>query len=87
MTEPTTTCISCGMPLRSAEDHAKGDTSRPYCHHCAREDGSMKSYDEVLQGMTAFLANAQGLDQAVARTAAKGMMASLPAWAPARAQA
>jgi hypothetical protein len=40
----------------------------------------MKSYDETLTGMSAFLVKTQGLDPAVARGAAAGMMAELPAW-------
>ena len=73
-------CISCGMPLRTRQDHAAGDESKDYCVHCARPDGSMKSYDEVLVGMTAFLVRTQGLDQEVAKKAAVGMMAAQPAW-------
>ena len=73
-------CIRCGMPLRTPQDHAAGDESKHYCVHCARPDGSMKSYDEVLTGMTAFLVRTQGIDQDAARKTATGMMAELPAW-------
>jgi hypothetical protein len=68
------------MPMRTQEEHAAGDPSRDYCVHCARPDGSKKSYDETLTGMTAFLVKTQGLDPAAARKAAAGMMAELPAW-------
>ncbi len=74
------TCISCGMPMRGKEDYPKGDTTKNYCTYCARPDGSLKSYDEALDGMAAFLVRTQGLDAAVARTTAKSMMAKLPAW-------
>jgi len=50
------TCISCGMPLRQLSDYAANDPQKNWCRHCAREDGSMKSYEEVLDGMSAFLA-------------------------------
>jgi hypothetical protein len=73
-------CVSCGMPMRSAEDHALGDTARPYCRHCAAPDGSLKSYEEVLGGLTAFLLRTQGLDDAVARAAARSMLSTQPAW-------
>ena len=73
-------CVSCGMPMRTQQEHAAGDPSRDYCVHCARPDGSMKSYDEVLTGMTAFLVKTQGFDQEAARKAATGMMAEQPAW-------
>lgn len=73
-------CISCGMPLQKPEDYPLGDTSKDFCVHCARTDGELKSYDEALAGMTAFICQSQGLDEAAARTAAKTMMAKMPAW-------
>ena len=73
-------CIACGMPMRSAEEHAMKDVSKDYCHYCARPDGSMRSYDEALVGMAGFLKKTQGLDDAAARETARQMMAKLPAW-------
>lgn len=73
-------CIACGMPMRTKDDFALGDESRDYCKYCAGPDGSMKSYDEALLGMTGFIVKTQGLDESAARKAAKGMMAKLPAW-------
>jgi len=74
-------CISCGMPLRSADDHPNGDTSTSYCKHCARADGSMKGYDEVLVGMSMFLQQTQGVDPEIAKGMARDMLAKMPAWA------
>ena len=76
----TQKCVSCGIPMHTPQEHAAGDESRDYCVHCARHDGSMKSYDEVLKGMTAFLVKTRGIDQQAASKAAAGMMAELPAW-------
>jgi hypothetical protein len=73
-------CISCGMPLRTPEDHALGDPQKPHCRHCARPDGTLQSYEERLAGMSDFLARTQGLDAATAREAARAWMAKLPAW-------
>ncbi|MBX5481880.1 MAG: zinc ribbon domain-containing protein [Myxococcaceae bacterium] len=73
-------CTSCGMPLRTPEDHASGDVTKEYCRHCAHPDGQLKSYDEVLAGMTAFLQRTQGLDPGVARRTATATMAKMPAW-------
>jgi hypothetical protein len=73
-------CISCGMPLRSNEDHAASDPNKDYCKYCARTDGTLKSYDEALAGMSGFLMQTQGLDAGVARDTAKAMMAKMPAW-------
>ena len=73
-------CIACGMPMVDPEDFASGDTSKDYCVHCARPDGSLRSYDEAVIGMSGFLANSQGLDPDVARATAIRLMAKLPAW-------
>ncbi len=74
------TCIACGMPMKEAKDFAMSDTSKDYCKFCAREDGTMQSYDEKLLSLTNFMVKTQGLDQAVAKDAAKTMMKKLPAW-------
>lgn len=73
-------CIACGMPMNNPADYAMGDESKDYCIHCARPDGSMQSYEERLQGMTAFIIKTQGLDEKAALEAARHMMAKLPAW-------
>ncbi len=74
------TCIACGMPMNKASDFAMNDTSKDYCVYCAREDGSMQSYEEKLAGMTHFIVKTQGLDPRAAETAAESMMKRLPAW-------
>ena len=73
-------CIACGMPMEKKEDFAMGDMSKDYCKYCAREDGSMKSYEECVDGMTGFLVQSQGFDEGVAREMAKKNLAKLPAW-------
>ena len=73
-------CIACGMPMKSAEDFAMGDETKDYCKYCARPDGTMQSYEEKLAGMTGFIIKTKGLDEEVARAAAKDMMSKLPAW-------
>ena len=74
-------CIACGMPMKEAKDFAMGDTEKEYCVYCARPDGSMQSYEEKLDSMTAFIVKTQGLEDSAARGAARAMMAKLPAWA------
>lgn len=74
------TCIACGMPMKNKSDFAMEDTNKDYCVHCARKDGSMQSFDEKVDGTTAFLINTQGLDEAVARDTAKNILLKLPAW-------
>ena len=73
-------CIACGMPMKTKEDFPSGDETKDYCKYCAKEDGSMQSYDEKLNSLTKFIVNTQGLDEQVANSAAKSMMEKLPAW-------
>ncbi len=73
-------CVACGMPMNDACDFAMGDMKKDYCLHCARPDGTMQSYEEKLDSMSAFIVRTQGLDKQVAVTAARKMMAKLPAW-------
>jgi hypothetical protein len=68
------------MPLRTDEDRAASDPKKEYCRHCARPDGTLKSYDEALDGMSQFFAKTQGIDPEVARELARSSMAKLPAW-------
>ena len=73
-------CKSCGMPMVNPEDFPLGDTSKDYCVHCARPDGSMHSYGERLEALTGFIVRTQGMDENVARTMAVELMKSMPAW-------
>lgn len=73
-------CIACGMPMERKEDYPLGDETKGWCVHCARPDGSMQSYAEKAESMTAFIVRTQGLDPGAARKAAVSMMRRLPAW-------
>ena len=73
-------CISCGMPMLSASDHAMGDENKDYCLYCAQPDGELKTYDEALESISAFVAKTQNISQAEAREVAGAQMAQLPAW-------
>ena len=74
------TCIAFGMPMQRPEDHAMGDTAKAYCLHCARPDGTMRSYDEAVAGMTQFMMRSHGLARQPAREAVVRMLSRLPAW-------
>ena len=73
-------CIACGMPMNEPSDFAMGDVNKDYCIHCARPDGTMQSYAEKLESLSDFIVRTQGLDKKVAASAARNMMAGLPAW-------
>jgi len=68
------------MPMAKPEDFPGGDESKDWCLHCARPDGTLKSYEEALEGMTAFMSSSQGIAETAARDAAKTYMKSMPAW-------
>jgi hypothetical protein len=74
------TCIACGMPMNVASDFALNDETKDYCVHCARSDSTMKSFDEVKEGMTYFIIQSQGLSREAAENAAISAMKNLPAW-------
>lgn len=73
-------CLSCGMPITKPEDFGGGDPTSIYCVHCADPDGSLKSYDEVFQGMVSFMMMSQNMDREAAERAAKEHMSKMPAW-------
>lgn len=80
MSSAESICISCGMPLRTADDHCLSDPAKPFCRHCGTAAGELKSRSEVLDGLITFLTRTQDIDPQVARAAASEMMSKLPAW-------
>ena len=83
----TKTCIACSMPMKKVQDYANGDVNKDYCYQCAREDGSMKSYEEVLEDSISWaLENFQMIGftkkptEAEARKVLAAHMATMPAW-------
>jgi len=73
-------CLSCGMPMSKPEDFGGGNPENLYCVHCSNPDGSLKSYEEVFQGMTNFMMQSQNMDRETAEKAAKDYMSKMPAW-------
>jgi uncharacterized glyoxalase superfamily protein PhnB len=73
-------CLSCGMPLTKPEDFGGGNPENLYCVHCANPDGSLKSYQAVLAGMTNFMMTNQNMDRESAEQAAREYLAKMPAW-------
>ena len=73
-------CLSCGMPMTKPEEFGGGNPANLYCVHCANEDGTLKSYDEVLSGMVNLMMTSQNMDKETAEAAARDYMAKMPAW-------
>jgi len=73
-------CLSCGMPMTKLEDFGGGNPANVYCVHCSNPDGSLKSREEVFEGMVGFMMMSQNMDGETAKTAAKEHMSKMPAW-------
>jgi uncharacterized glyoxalase superfamily protein PhnB len=76
----TANCLSCGMPMTKPEDFGGGNPENKYCVHCSHPDGSLKSYEEALEGMTGFMMSSRNLDKETAERAARDYMSKMPAW-------
>ncbi len=73
-------CMSCGMPMVAIEDFGGGSTDNTFCAHCTTPEGSLKSYDEVLEGMIGFMMMTRKMDRTTAKDAAREYMSEMPAW-------
>jgi len=73
-------CLSCGMPMTKPEDFGGGNPENLYCVHCSRPNGTLKSYEEALKGMTNFMMSTMNMDRKTAEAAAKEHMTKMPAW-------
>ena len=73
-------CICCGMPMNKKNDFAMGDESKDYCVYCAKEDGSMNSFDEAVEGMAEYMSESEKIDKNFARKKVLEYMKSMPAW-------
>ena len=73
-------CMSCGMPMTKHEDFGGGNPANIYCVHCSNPNGSLKSYEEVFEGMVNFMMTSQKMDRKTAESAAKEHMSRMPAW-------
>ena len=68
------------MPLLKPEDHALGCTDNELCLYCAHPDGTPKTYDEVLTGMSEYFVQSQGIQVKAALDLAKQHLDKLPYW-------
>ncbi len=73
-------CISCGMLLYNPEDYPMADTKKNYCKYCARPDGTLRSFDEVLDIVTTFFQKTQVLNPEAAHQTAFAVLSKNPAW-------
>jgi len=74
-------CQSCTYPL-SQSPEARGKDPR-YCRMCTDDEGRLHPREEVRAGIAGWLAEWQGVDQAVGMARAEHFMKAMPAWADA----
>jgi hypothetical protein len=68
------------MPMETEQDFGGGKTGNRYCRYCCSEDGTLKSYEDVLAGMTQFIVRTEGMKEDAARKKAEAHLATMPAW-------
>jgi uncharacterized glyoxalase superfamily protein PhnB len=73
-------CMSCGMPMTKPEEFGGGNLENLYCVYCSHPDGSLKSYEEVFEGMVNFMMMSQKMDRKTAESAVKERMSQMSAW-------
>lgn len=74
-------CQACGMPLTKKEDFAGGDENSNFCLFCTKEDGSVKSCEEVFEGGVQFFMGQIGGDREMAEKITRKNMNMQPYWA------
>lgn len=73
-------CQSCGMPMNDTGDHGGANPTNPYCQYCTDDAGTLKSREEVREGMINFYMQTEGKDRAAAEQVVDARMAQQPAW-------
>jgi hypothetical protein len=73
-------CNACGMPLDKKEEFANGDENSDFCLYCVKEDGSVKSCEEIFQGGVDFFIQTINDDRVLAEKITRKNMLSLPYW-------
>lgn len=74
------TCATCGMPLEKSDDIALENEISSFCKYCVKEDGSVKSCEEVFNGGVDFFLNTLGGDRNLAEKITRKNMSQLPYW-------
>ena len=80
MAEELKSCESCGMPMKTADEHGGGDVNNPYCVHCTDPEGRLKTREEVRAGMIRFFMSSEGKSREQAEEFVDEHMKKMPAW-------
>ena len=66
-------CVVCTMPLQGEQDYPGGDTTFNHCIHCGDTSG-LYPYKKLVEGMSIFLKEVQGMAEEEANRLAKQMI-------------
>lgn len=75
-----TTCTSCGMQMKTTEDHPVGHADSEWCKYCATPTGKLQSFDDRLANFTQWSMKKDGLPHDEAVQKARHYMSQMPAW-------
>ena len=78
--DATTSCESCGMPMRGSADHAPGHPESAYCVHCSTPEGDLVAFEERFERMVQWERRKSGLARPQAEVATRAYMRQMPAW-------
>lgn len=73
-------CESCGQELVTADDHAGGDRSNPYCSTCADHEGNLLSRKAIEDRLVEQAMNEHDAEEQQARQYVRRQMDEMPAW-------
>lgn len=68
------------MPLLKKEDFAGGKEASNFCFHCANNDGSVKTCEEIFKGGVYFFMSTIGGDRKMAEKICRKNMNMQPYW-------
>jgi hypothetical protein len=68
------------MPMLKEQDFGGGDINNKYCKYCTNEDGKLKSYEEIFNGMVNFAMKNMDISEDKAKEHVAENMAKMPAW-------
>jgi Putative zinc ribbon domain len=76
----TATCISCGMPMNTAEEHAPGHPESGWCRYCSQPNGDLQEFEERFARMVQWEMRQSQVDRATAEEKTRTYMKTMPAW-------
>ena len=74
-----TFCDSCGRPMYGVGT-ADPDNDNVYCEYCVNAEGSLKTYEEVKEGLVKFYIDKYNYPRNSAEETVINLLKMMPAW-------